>query len=694
MPLQQTIASAIRFFLIAVIAFFSGNLESIGQWKPVTSLYGGNNLCMDKYGDLLVCAIEYGGVFVSTDNAQSWKKTVVQPLPSLKTKAWAAIEGAKIIVANDANSLNIALSQDTGNTWQYLNFNKQLYDLALFKGRLVITDLYGVHTSFDNGSSWINDSIGIGPFYIEEFEDRIYIIQQSTNPGNRMYETNDTCQTWINRNSIPAKYETITKSGDTIICADSYSQMYFTYNNGVNWNSYTMPFTHINSNSELHLNAGMLYLAHGDSLFSSINAGNTWNFIKVFKGLSATQCLPSNGEFFISSQNHAVVKFSYNTINLGVSAQGINCIYVREILCVSDTFLVANGSNLLYLSFDGGMNWNVLMPANNREYLNGHFAMDSKQILATYKHYVYRTFNWGTTWSLIDSVPGKSIINKAVIHGNDVYYATTGGVYVSKSAGLFMTKLGSITKNILSIDSHKSFIYISTHNKVYRTVAGGTGVWKSIDNGLPSSHNFYFIDSNKDKVYMGGNKGIYSCTTPDTFWSFTGMKGQNVFDLYGRNDEIFASSGNRKITLLPDTIGGKWQEINYGITNSIFTTYQIAAGENTLMMAGGYFTRGVYIRNIWDVIPTSIVSYAYQSNSLMCYPNPTNGEITVMLKPVNSEGLITVLDIHGRYIITREVKANYANSIDLDLSHLASGVYKVIYTADQVQQTANVHILK
>lgn len=694
MPLAQTIAFAIRFFLIAGIAFFSGNMKSIGQWKPLTTLHGGNNLCMDKYGDLLVSAIEYGGIFVSTDNAKTWKKTSAQPLPSLKNKAWAAIEGSKIFVANDANSLNIALSSDTGNTWQYLNFNKKVYDLALYKGRLVITDLYGVHTSFDNGSTWQSDSIGTGPFYIEEFDDQIYVIQQSNNPGNRMYGTSDTCISWLNRNSIPARYESITKSGDTIVCADIYSQLYVTYNNGANWSSLTLPFTNINSTSKLHLNAGILYMAHGDSLFSSVNTGSTWTFIKMFKGLSATQSLPSNGDFFISSQNHAVIKFSYGTINLGVSAEGINCIYVSEILNVKDTFVLANGSNLIYLSFDGGTNWNVLMPDHNKNYLNGHIAIDSKQIVATYKHYVYRTLNWGTTWNLIDSVPTKATINKVIIQGNDVYYATTMGVYVSKSVGLFMTKFGTITKNILSIDAHKSFVYISTHNKVYRTAAGGGGIWKQINAGLPASHNFYVMDSNRDHVYIGGSKGIYSCNTPDTIWTFTGMKGQNVYDLAGRSDEIFASSGQRKITMLPDTAGSKWQEINYGITNSLFTTYQMAAGENTMMMAGGYFTRGVYIRNIWDVLPTAIVTHPVEQNALFCYPNPTNGTITVALNPSKTLGNLAVLDVHGRYIISQEVKANFTQSIEIDLGHLAAGVYKVLYTTGELQQTANVHVLK
>jgi hypothetical protein len=57
-------------------------------------------------------------------------------------------------------------------------------------------------------------------------------------------------------------------------------------------------------------------------------------------------------------------------------------------------------------------------------------------------------------------------------------------------------------------------------------------------------------------------------------------------------------------------------------------------------------------------------------NPFLLYPNPSKGQVTIEKLPANAT--ITVLNIMGQKLETYHCNST---SIDLDLSHLASGTY-------------------
>ncbi len=62
------------------------------------------------------------------------------------------------------------------------------------------------------------------------------------------------------------------------------------------------------------------------------------------------------------------------------------------------------------------------------------------------------------------------------------------------------------------------------------------------------------------------------------------------------------------------------------------------------------------------------------TNSVMVYPNPTNGKITVEMKKNSGVTSIEILDIHGRSLLNAPVNSD-EDSLQLDMSFFNNGVY-------------------
>ena len=89
--------------------------------------------------------------------------------------------------------------------------------------------------------------------------------------------------------------------------------------------------------------------------------------------------------------------------------------------------------------------------------------------------------------------------------------------------------------------------------------------------------------------------------------------------------------------------------------------------------------------------PLAIAELRLPSQTLKVYPNPTEGTVTVVLPPAhcNLSPEIRVFDIFGKLLSV--VETCHGASIQIDLSHYASGIYFVnVYQGQHILHSSKV----
>ena len=74
------------------------------------------------------------------------------------------------------------------------------------------------------------------------------------------------------------------------------------------------------------------------------------------------------------------------------------------------------------------------------------------------------------------------------------------------------------------------------------------------------------------------------------------------------------------------------------------------------------------------------------------FPNPANDQLTVRLASEINSGTITLTDLNGRVVLTKEVSTN-ASEISVDVSNLASGMYTLHVQSEKGVNSIQVDVM-
>lgn len=85
-----------------------------------------------------------------------------------------------------------------------------------------------------------------------------------------------------------------------------------------------------------------------------------------------------------------------------------------------------------------------------------------------------------------------------------------------------------------------------------------------------------------------------------------------------------------------------------------------------------------------------------KNTPIKIYPNPTDGEITVVIPSMSTENhvQITIFDILGRLVFVNNSAALFSNAIKLNLSQLESGTYFITIKNDAISENAKLILQK
>ena len=135
--------------------------------------------------------------------------------------------------------------------------------------------------------------------------------------------------------------------------------------------------------------------------------------------------------------------------------------------------------------------------------------------------------------------------------------------------------------------------------------------------------------------------------------------------------------------------GGTWSLSNFNASLNNDTLTGLSAGVDTVTYqmsnSCGMFTAtdSIWVHSAHECDSIlQVATVVGDGGAIKVYPNPSMGEFTVELPAPAQLTVISVIDIYGKVIETREIKGGAQTKIGFNLDNLASGTYMIRVDAD------------
>ncbi len=211
-------------------------------------------------------------------------------------------------------------------------------------------------------------------------------------------------------------------------------------------------------------------------------------------------------------------------------------------------------------------------------------------------------------------------------------------------------------------------------------------------------NSFYQVDDLGVPIYGGDPFPFLNFQTPpsDVFYAGFSEANEFIWSTYlGGNREEKVSAGSIKIinngtrklystgtthprinfTVFPPPSGSKEFPSQFPINGVVDLTY---FQEQASTLPNGFIARLA----IADFISTNSIDILKSSSEFTIYPNPSNGIFTVeIISNISNNSKISIVDVAGKKVFEKNYQGNKFN---IDISHLAKGVYFVNYNQESI----------
>ncbi len=646
---------------------------------------GLNNLTIGGFifkGNYVFAIDQNAGLWRSKDNGNSWTNLNFSDYIISFT-----VKGNNIFVGTYSGVMR---SSDNGNSWVLANngISSTIYSMTSNSNYLFAGGYEMIFRSADNGNNWIQYNLPSGVIANSMIANGSTIFIGS---AAGVYRSANNGVNWALSGLDSLGISSFAKSGNSIFANTSVNFVGYivrTDNNGVNWKVVN---SDIISTDISALTANNQYIFAGFYLMGisrSATKGDDW--VVSNTGLTAVDinyiismdndlyaCNESGGGIFYSANNGA----KWTDYNIGLQDLNVH------------TFAVNANSSTIYAGTDNGIYYtsphnNIWMPMNNglSNLYTSSIAVNGKKLYANSggKRLYISTdggLNWDTSGLRVYSWTG---IYKIALGSNMIYASLTWHHHSVTNSWLVASTDGGITWNDISSSQVESEVIsevISKGSDVYLGVTGET----------------YHADTSTFGVYRSTDKGANWTLVKD------GMNDHNVTSLCFSNSDLIAgtSSGNiyrstnkgdNWILLSPASFSGR------AVNTLTVNNKNIFAGINN---------NSVWKYPLPKSISLEPVSEFKGNNELLQnYPNPFNPvtkikfDIAPLLRGVGeARGVFTslkVFDITGREIKTLvNEKLNPGTyEVTFDGSNLSSGVYFYKIRAGEYSETKRMILTK
>jgi hypothetical protein len=279
----------------------------------------------------------------------------------------------------------------------------------------------------------------------------------------------------------------------------------------------------------------------------------------------------------------------------------------------------------------------------------------------------WRTSNEGSSW--MASAGGN------VCTANRYVFNATGGIFRSVDSGAYDPWEQVSNFDATGLSSNGVIVFAWNANEVWRSADTGNN-WSQIS--PPFTGIITAMDS---LLYIVGNGQLAKSTDSGSSWSMVAIDSAGVAVtvncLVSDGKNLFA--GTNKGVLVSTDTGKNWRAENDGLPNHDIVTMGIFDKDTLLFIdakvdAGHSYSYYRPIPEITDTTQAGVREVSILPNdSLMIYPNPATGLVTILSGGTNILG-VSVLNVLGSET-GAGVRGAGSGKVNLDLSKLPSGTY-------------------
>ena len=249
-----------------------------------------------------------------------------------------------------------------------------------------------------------------------------------------------------------------------------------------------------------------IYAASGGGVLYSQDQGSSWSWVNT--GLSSydTKCLVEIQDTIYVGTDYGLFRRSPTEETWQSAGSELLGKYVKDVLLLNNVMIVGTYGEGIYRSTDFGATWSLSINGftGNNAYF---FETDGSRIYAgTYKSGLFASDDLGLNWVPINN--GLPELDIMAVHSfqNKIFVATlNSGVFVSVDQGNQWVPLGINLPSIKFFDHRGTRLYAVGLSGVH--VSDDQGVtWSVFNQGL-SENSLWSCLSGDDYFYVGGKSG-------------------------------------------------------------------------------------------------------------------------------------------------------------------------------------------
>jgi photosystem II stability/assembly factor-like uncharacterized protein len=407
---------------------------------------------------------EDGGVFRSDDGGKRWTK--VNDERKLRQRAWYYTR----IYADPQNAESVYVlntgfyrSNDGGKTFNGISVphgdNHDLWIAPTDPQRMIESNDGGANVSVNGGKTWTDEDQPTAQFYRvaidNDFPYHIYGAQQDNSTVRIASRTNDagiSREDWYDVGGGESGWVVPYPKDSEIVFAGSYGGLITRYDHHTGqlrnvspWPDNPMGYGAGDLKYRFQWNFPIVFSPHdaetiyagANVLFKSTNQGQSWDVISPDLTRNDKSKLgPAGGPI---TKDNTSIEY-YCTI-----------FTVMESPVKTGVIWTGSDDGLVYVTRDGGKNWENVTPKNMPEWIQinsidaSPFDPATAYVAATmyksddFRPYLYKTSDYGKTWTkIVGGIPDKAftrVIREDPNHRGLLYAGTETGMYVSFNDG-------------------------------------------------------------------------------------------------------------------------------------------------------------------------------------------------------------------------------------------------------------------
>lgn len=540
---------------VALMNYFSVyTSNNYGQtWIVNTSLgkKAFTGLCISETGQYLVCSVQSDYIYTSSDYGATW---ITQTSQGTLEWTYVACSSSGKYVIGTADK-NIYLSSNYGKTFT-LSFTLISQEIVYLNSCACSSDFttIGACESKFSGSDMV-----------------------------RTYLSRDFGATWVLSVSSSSSYlsMSISSTGKYIMLGTSTGGVFLSSDNGI---SYTQVYNNTNlSCSTVNVSANGKYLIAGLSdgsavgtVYLSTDMGATWS------ALSA----PYSSNSYMSAKISDSSQYIFAVIS-----GGVNCIVRGGVDLYDLSGISTVNSGYLDIGYKTSPNMSLvtaLTSSSNLSWQGIGGSSDGQYLIATaYGSGLYRSSNWGNTWTQSTQTSGNW--ENVSVSGDGMYALANinANVYRSIDWGNTWALVATATKPVskVSVSTNAQYMYFIAYNgKIYRSTDFGV-TWEQTESdrywgnmSCSADGKYVYAATNNTNpptngIYVSSDYGVtfVKTTAPNSAWNglcvcrngemvYAAINGGQVYKTgdYGATWQILSASPSSDWYIMGGSETGKY----------------------------------------------------------------------------------------------------------------------------------------